>query len=404
MKQTLPYWGREDIEGFIGRPATALGSELRSLVPQLEAVARKYISAIETYHSSATRGEVMRSLAEVVEHSDNRLAGAISILGMDATRALMGRFPNAFLRFTGIDGDQHLAWIVDDEAVAHATFKSRMALQSLSGQPNLLKVRLQRTGIDFFNLGEEAEARAYLAAVASVDPALVRELVGSTIELLTEVFDLHDPGNARNIKVLDGARANADWQLMSLILDLVWPMERGELHSSKMNDLRELVNGVVRYVWGETRSRRGAPSRKDDGGKEEGDLLFDSMLLSGVLTLRHQIYSLIQALKDIEGRMQRLGNKFGDVVVRLDKIAYYPLLDWKRELERRLLFGDYRPKNPGVRRYTGEVVATPLMPRFKKDDDAVTRTLALIEAASPLVKGGRNTETDPAVLKQAFSI
>jgi len=403
MKQALPYWSLENLEVFIAESATALGLKPRFLAVQLESIAKEYIAAIENYRDSATRGEVVRSLAEVIELPDNRLPGAISILGMDATRALMGRFPNAFLRFTGIDGDQHLTWVVDDEAIALATFKSRMALQSLSGQPNLIKVKLQRTGIDFFNLGEEDKVRAYLAAVASFDPGLVREVVGSTIKLLTDVFELH-PGNARNIKVLDGARANVDWQLINLILDLVWPMERGEFHSRKMKHLRELVNGVVRYVWGETRPRRGAPSREDDGGEKEGNLLFDSMLLSGVLTLRHQINSLTQALEDIEPRIRGLDNEFGDIVTRLDTIAYYPLLDWKRELERRLLFGDYRPKSPGVRRYTGEVVTTPLMPRFKKHDDAVTRILALIEAASPLVKGGRNTEKDPAVLKHAFPI
>lgn len=408
MNQKLPCCDREALESYISASAIALGFEPKKLTQNLEAVAKQYIFAIENYRNSSTRGEVLQSLADVLERPDHRLAAAISILKLDATRALMGRFPSSFMRYVGMDGNQHIAWVADDEAIAVALFKSKMALQSLSGQPNLIKAQLQRTGICCFNIGEEAEARAFYGVLADIDPAFFREHVGAMIELLTDIFALQDSSDARNIRVLDGARANTDWQLIGLILDIVWPMESGEFHSRKMTHLRELVNGVVRYVWGETRPRRGAPpTKRDDVGEKDGELLFDPMLLSAVLTLRHQINSLIEAVKDIERRMRlmwRLGTDIGDVVLRLEKVAYYPLLDWKRELERRLLFGDYRPKNPNVRRYTGEVVITPPMPKFKKIDDATTRTLALIEAASPLVKGGRDMERDSAILARAFSI
>lgn len=404
MSQNLPCADRDALESFISASAMALGFEPKALTQKLEAVGKQYIFAIENYRNSSTRGAVLQSLADVLERPDYKLASAISILDRDATHALMGRFPSSFMRYIGMDGNQHIAWVADDEAIAVALFKSKMALQSLSGQANLLKVKLQRTGIGGFDIGKEAEARACYGALADMDPGFVREHVAAMIELLTEIFELQDSSDARNIKLLDGARANTDWQLIGLILDIVWPMERGEFHSKKMEHLRELVNGVVRYVWGETRPRRGAPTKRDDGREKDGELLFDPMLLSGVLTLRHQINSLTQALKAIERRMQTLERECGDVVTHLYKIAYYPLLDWKRELERRLLFGDYRPKNANVRRYTGEVVITPPMPKFKKIDDATTRTLALIEAASPLVKGGRDMERDAAILARAFSI
>lgn len=411
MMKKMPYHPFEQLQESIETPAKELGWESLDLLPELTLISIDYIKAIEDYQKSATRGEVLRSLTEVLERPDQKLAGGIAILGREAIQAMLGRFPNAFARYTDVHGNDHLTWIANDDAIMRAAFKSRMALQSRLNQSTLVRIEIHRTGFEPWQFNDERSARSHLQATAETDPALMRQLIRHTINFLTKVFQFGDTRGGRNTKILDGARANADWQLFNLILNVIWPIERGELHSTKMMPVRDIINGVMTYVWGD-KPKRGKGNRirdrKEGLNNEENGLFFDNNLFSNVLTLRHQINSLACAIEKLDRKFMEIDGSrdaFHDAgrhLIALDRLAINPLRDWKNELERRLLFGDYRPHERGIRRPTGEILPIPAVPRFRKAMTEYERLRALIEAALPLVKGEQGMEEDKRLLESVF--
>jgi hypothetical protein len=414
MTNKMPYYTLEELRDLIKNPAKELGWKPQDLVPKLEIISTKYIKAIDSYREAETRGEILRSLNEILQESDEALTGITSNLPVEAIQALMGAFPNTLVHYTDIKSHDHVAWVANDDAIMKASFQSRMALQSQRNEPNLVRVELHRAGSGIFKQGDEDFFQSCLVSIAEVDPAQLRQLAQHTIDSLTKVFQFDATSNGRNTNVLDGVRANADWQLYELILDEIWPMENGELHSKSMQPVRDIINGVMIYVWGTEKPKRGKGNKITDakeGVKSEDEGLFlDKAILSNVLTLRHQINSLSRALEiatrrfgEIEASRNSLDNP-GPSLNAVDRLVLYPLQDWVKELKRRLEFGDYRPHDRGIRRPTGEILPTPRMPKFKKKTTEHERMHALIEAAAPLVKGGRASDKEKRLLDKAFSV
>lgn len=97
-------------------------------------------------------------------------------------------------------------------------------------------------------------------------------------------------------------------------------------------------------------------------------------MLSTILTYRHQINTLREAVKYVEKRKFALEATHPyprpehviQRILRLEARAFYPLLDWRRELEARLRLGDYRTSDAGVRRPTGGIYALPGVPTMMK--------------------------------------
>lgn len=409
----MQYVSLDGLRYLIEAPARELGWEPGDLMPKLAIISEEYVKAIELYRKSKTRGEILRSLTEILHESDRAIAGLVSNLPVEAIQAMMGAFPNTLAHYTDIKSHDHVAWVANDDAIMKAAFQSRMALQSLRDEPNLVRVELNRTGREIFDQGDEDIFRSCLLSIVEVDPSQVRHLAQDSIESLTKVFQFHEAGGGRNTSVLDGARANADWQLYNLLLDEIWPIENGELHSAKMQPMREILNAVMTCVWGNEKPKRGKGNkivdkneRAANGGK---DYFFDKALFSAVLTLRHQINSLSRALEIADRRfavVQASRETFDDpgtILNALDRLALYPLRDWMNELKRRLKFGDYRPHDRQIRRPTGEIVRTPPMPKFRKATTEHERMHALIGAATPLIKGKRDPEKEKRLLAKAFS-
>jgi len=411
-KKKMPCFPLEYLQDMIESPAKELGWDSPTLFRHLAAISMEYMEVVEQYQMSATRGEILRSLSEVLERPDQKLADAIAILRLEAIDAMIGRFPTAFARYKDVEGNNHLAWITNDEAVIRAAFKNRMARQSRLNKPNMVKLERHRTGLESVYFQDEESVRSHLRDIAKTDPAAMRRFLRHTIDILTDVFQFGDSRGGRNTKVLDGIRANADWRLFNLVLDVIWPIERGELHSTKMGPVKDILHGVLIYIWGDKPKRgKGNKISEKMEGVQNGDngLAFDNNLFSNVLTLRHQINSLSCALEISERKFMEIERSRGachDAGTRLnalDRLVIYPLRDWKNELERRLAFGDYRPHDPRIRRPTGDLLLTPRMPKFRKVATQYERLHALIEAASPLVKGEQCTDDEKCFLTSVFS-
>lgn len=409
----MPHYMLSDLHANLDGPADELGWKRWDLKRKIEIISTQYIEAIRNYQEAKTRGEILHSLKDVVQKSDETLTNAISILHVEAIQAMMGLFPNALAHYTDVESGDHLAWVTNDDDVMKAAFQSRMALQSQRGEPNLIRVEMNPTGHGVFGRGDEDIFRSCLIAIAEVDPDQIRQLAQDTIESLVKVFQFANEKDGRNTRILDGVRANADWQLYNLILDEVWPMENGELHSTRRKPILAILEAVMTYVWGDEKPKRGKGNRiwgkKGKPRTVDKTVLYDPALFSAVLTLRHQINSLSCALEIVNRRFAEIDaaretfDEAAGLLNALDRLALYPLRDWMNELRRRLQFGDYRPHNRSIRRPTGEIVRTPAMPKFRKATTEQERLHALIEAAAPLVGGVPASRSDKMLISKAFS-
>lgn len=409
----MPYYPSDILRSLIQGPAKELGWKPWDLLRRLEVIAAGYVEAILNYREAKTRGEILHSLTDVLQKSDEKLKRGIGILSVETIQAMMGFFPNTLARYTNPENHDHIAWVANDDAIMEATFQNRMALQSRRNEPTLVRVEIGRVGCGIFGRGDEDIYRHYLGAIADVDPGQVRELVRDTIQSLIRVFQFSDGTGGRNTRVLDGARANADWQLFNTILDEVWPIENGELYPTKRKPIRSILNAVMIYVWGEEKPKRGKGNGlPDKNGRRrvvDKTFFFDKGMFAAVLTLRHQINSLRRALEIVDRRFAEIQRSretiedAGALLNAVDRIAHYPLTDWVNELERRLQFGDYRAYNGSIRRPTGEILRTPGVPKFRKTTTEYERMHALIEAAAPLIGGGNASRKDKRLLSKAFS-
>lgn len=180
-----------------------------------------------------------------------------------------------------------------------------------------------------------------------------------------------------------------------MILDNLWPIGNGKIHARKMEPLRNIINAVVLYATADRKKKKGRGASSTELNGEDGDngLLFDANFLSAVLTLRSQISMLNQMLRFIEPRLLDLANPEKYPLPsrrsrseRLYRRLFYPLLDWRRELERRLQFGDYRSYSKSVRRPTGPSLQTPDMPKTNMKMSNARIAIRLMHATQILAK------------------
>lgn len=385
----MPY-SMEDLEAGIASGALAFGRSPTALAARMAKIAEKYRSVLETHTSSSTRGAVLRALSETLERPDGKLEGALKILPDEAFRALVGQHPISSYAHS-IESEASTApWLMNSNKITVATMKARQARRSTSAG---LKLQLSELEI-YPNMDTDQWQleKGKLLRLAREDPHVLRLIVQNTINELTRAFQVEGQRGGLNVKVVGNTAPSPDWLLFNMVLDNLSPISSGEIHSSKMEPLRTIINAVVVYATGgkKTKRGRGASSAEEDGGN---GLLFDRNFLSAVITLRSQIFLLNRTIKFIEPRLLALADpeKYPPPsrrsrFERLNRRLFYPLLDWRRELERRLQFGDYRPYSDRVRRPTGPALQTPNIPITNAEMSNARIAILLMHAARILAK------------------
>lgn len=377
---------RGDAEVFGHRPARLAG--------QLDRIATDYVAALAVHAASPTRGAILNDLDYVLQGDREGLPRRIGILGEEALSAAVGRYPGPGMKLQGID-DFNDVMVPDKVELGVAAIKKMIAVRSRKKAPTLFKAQSTQTGLEQYWSKDQETVRQRLQRLAAKLPDAVKAAFMRTETMLKETFQLGDSAEGRNAKVDAGFVPPCDWQLMNRILDLIWPIEKGQMHSSRMRHARSIIEQTIIYARGEDApATQAAHIRTSDLvsiGEEDAErdrcYRFSETWFSTVLTYRHQVDTLRRAVKFIEKRKMMLQDgpypapePIRTRLERLDRLAFYPLLDWRRELERRLGEADYRTADESVRRPTGGVFGVPNIPRFKRDTPQAIVALTLIHA------------------------
>ncbi|MGW9232524.1 hypothetical protein ACWGPT_16820 [Pseudorhizobium sp. NPDC055634] len=387
----------EDLQAGITGDAEIFGFSAEGLARRLAFIAEKYVIALDVHVASRTRGAVLNDIAYVANGDEAEIGRRAGILEGEALAAAFGAYPNAAVKLHGIDEYQDV-YVPDSADLGVAAIKKMFAVRSRKNVPVLFKAEGLRTGLEEFWAEDRPTALERLQALAQAVPGLVKTALARAEALLKHTFQVGDGAEGRNQRVVVGVSQPADWQLMSEIFDVIWPIEKGQMHSSKMAHARNIIDQTIIYVRGEDERTKGGTrvgrtgllsigARDDDRDRRH---LFSETWFSTILSYRHQINTLRQAVKFIEKRKQELqripvsGSSDQTVrlarLERLDRVAFYPLLDWRRELERRFREADYRTADVTVRRPTGGVFGLPDVPKLKTGMSQAQIAIRLIHA------------------------
>jgi hypothetical protein len=351
------------------------------VAPALLAVSQDYSFHVAEAARLGTRSDVLitlHELEELQELSAKRRELRLLAVSETAIRSLCGLFPSSMITVEEFGGCSDGFRMIDDLDAIVSAFKSNVAHRSIANVPLVGKVRGDATALAALAREDIARARKALIEWAKQAPASFAEHVRATISTQEETFQVAGQAGGRNVRLDETVTANADWRLIDEVLNILWPIEKGMLHARHRRSLVEILTQTKSFSGVKAVSKRHDP---DDRG------YIDPNIVSAVLTLRHQINSLNRSLHLLETLRAFLQGRddFSEIAwkreERLDRVAFYPLLDWRRELQRRLRHGDYRAWNDQIRRATGPVFKVPEMPVFNKRMNLLRRTLMLIHAA-----------------------
>lgn len=389
-----------DLEGAIAGDAKEFGTSPRALTEQLRFVAMDYLILERDYAASQTRGNVLKSLASVTEGNLETIGLRGFGLEGDALAAVCGQYPAASVKLHGVEDyqDVYVPRRLDLEVAA---FKKMAAVHTRKNVPVLFKAEGMGTGLEEAQAPDAMTSRERLKAQGEASPALFAEAITHAETLLKHTLQVGDGPSGRNLKMVDHVEAPPKWEMINRVLDLIWPLENGPMHASKMKCARNIVNQVIIYVFEGAEESRQRVKRRDglitrDDDSDEQDFRFDPGMLSTILTYRHQINTLRKAVKYVEKRRFALEAAYPDArpehviqrILRLDAKVFYPLLDWRRELEARLRLGDYRTSDGSIRRPTGGIYAVPGVPTMTKGLSQAAIVARLVRAWRVFLKHG----------------
>lgn len=367
----------KDLTTGITGDAEKFGFTPRELADQLQFVAIDYVIAQRDHQSSTIRGTVLKNLQYVLDGDENSIGRRITILDDDAIEACFGQYPSSLLKLHGT-GEYSDVFVPAHQELEVAAIKKMAAARFRSGQPGLFKAESQPTGLERFGQCDRAEKISILQSLAAEDVPSLKKLLQRVVQNLKNTFQINDGQGGRNQRVNAGFVSPADWQLINGVLDIIWPIDNGQMHSHMMKHARKIIEQVIIYV-------------KHDPEvippTTEREYLFDSGWFSSILTYRHQINTLRRAVLFIEQRILELEappDRSTDTVERrLERLrlkAFYPLHDWFTELKRRLNEADYRTGTENVRRPTGGIIGFSDVPRLKKGLPQSAIALKLLHA------------------------
>lgn len=416
----------EDIDPY----ATAFGLSASKLAMDLRFIAMSYIVSKAEYEAWPTSGSIMKDIAQAINATDQKIGLRAAGLLDETLAALFGRFPNSNLKFEEAGDGGHL-YIPDDLNLLVAAAKKQTAIRSrmaASSTKNLdpckpeasafFKVEGTNTGLERFGSNDFEKLREILKDLGKSHPQELRAAMQRAAETLEKALLLEDP-SGRNRGVVVGLIPPPDWRMMNEVFDLVWPIESGQISPVNMNHLKMIMAHLMVYIYGPdvepvTKSRKNKQglitiaSDDDDEHDTGANHLFGAKRLEIVKRYRHQVNTLRTAVKFLEERKMELQQvdypapeHIRKRLERFDRRAFYPLLDWRRELDRRLYEGDYRSANDNIRRATGPVFRLPDVPNYLHNHSQAQIALILIRAwhdfGQPKVAWNKGKKMPPRV-------
>jgi hypothetical protein len=398
----------EGLETGVEGNAEKFGLKPAALSKKLAPIGDRYAVAKKKYQKSPTRGAVLNAIAEALEVGDSFFADALGKLESVALRAALGIYPNSGIRLQGGDAAPDVS-VPERPDLEVSAIKKMAAAKARSGGPTLYNAEIRYPALSWLWSDDEQETRERLREFAHANLESSRILVREAYQQLEKTFQVEEGEGGRNQKVADGLISPADWRMMNEVMDLIWPIENGKLNPQRMEDVRRIVEQVVIFALGEKgaegnkmKPKMKMKVKKTEKEKIEQSYSFSEAAFSMIMSLRHQINTLRRAVKFIEKRKMEL-NASDSMEEhhlrreeRLDRVAFYPLLDWRRELERRLREADYRVWDKTVRRVTGGSLSFPEVPRYQKSLPQSMIALKLIHAlknhSSAMASGGEGAE------------
>lgn len=200
--------------------------------------------------------------------------------------------------------------------------------------------------------------------------------------------------------------AHAGWRLIDEVLDVVWPVERGEPRPGEREAIASVVRETIVFAnvhnrretkaCGAARSSKGHDTKRLVGEQRErdevanaGNLMVNDDHVKKLIALRSGIQKLDavlfdldrRALIDLEPRSDTDENARQELSeLRSDIEA---LQSWRRELVQRRERGDYERVKSTEPRATGARVALPRMPQVKAetladDEEAIAKIVAAV--------------------------
>ncbi|MDF1607541.1 hypothetical protein PZ897_05075, partial [Hoeflea sp. YIM 152468] len=399
-----------DAEIFGYKPAT--------LASFLVDAADNFRFAMALHRGSVTRGNLLNQLTGLDIDDHETFGRKVGNLSGEAQDSLLGKtpYPGLQLRGTAADGDiynVHVAGGADREVFA---IKKMWASHARRNLPTMVGAKRDRTGLESLWGEHWKSASQYLLSAAKQQPVLMKMALRNVVDKIKRAFHLEDnDAGGRNQKVISGIVEPLDWRLVNEVLNVIWPLENGQMHWSKMSHARQIIDQVIIYALGEEgailrRKKLKRPGPKSKGPKKEDrGHLFAEYVFSTCLTYRHQLNTLQGCVEYMDARMFALGrvdNKSTGLVCRVNRQyahIYYPLKDWMNEIRRRLKEGDYRPGDESVRRVTGDYLGYPDVPTVNKDlpqpqtTGRLIRALRIYEAKKvPVNKGVTGSPARPS--------
>jgi hypothetical protein len=347
-----------------------------------------YLILERDYAASKTRGKVLKDIVNVMEGNPETIGLRGFGLEGDALAAACGQYPTASIKLHGIEDYQDV-YVPGRLDIEVAAFKKMAAVHTRKNAPVLFKAEGMGTGLEEAHAPDTLTSQEKLKALGAASPALFAEAITRAENLLKHTLQVGDGPSGRNLKMADHVDAPPKWKLINRVLDLIWPIEKGPMHWRTMKKVRNIINQVFIYIF-ETAEESGQRVKKSNGlitrDEDEEDYRFDIGILSTILTYRHQVNTLRRAVKFLERRKlalqahETMPDHIWRRLERLDRMAFHPLLDWWRELERRLRDGDYRTSDESVRRPTGGVFAVPDVPKLRVELSQAQIAIRLIHA------------------------
>jgi len=403
------------LEMGIGSDAREFGYTPRALAEQLRFVAMDYLILERDYAASQTRGNVLKSIANVTEGNPETIGLRGFGLEGDALAAVCGQYPTASVKLHGVE-DYEDIYVPGRLDLEIAAFKKMAAIHARKSAPVLFKAENMGTGLEGAQAPDALTSKEKLKALGEASPVQFAEAIAHAEALLKRTLQVGDGAAGRNLKMADHVEAPPKWKLINRVLDLIWPLEKGPMHWRTMAKVRNIINHVIIYVFEtdeESRLRAKKSERLISLGTDSDneDFRFDPGMLSTILTYRHQVNTLREAVKYVEKRkfvieaahpyprpehvIQR--------ILRLEAKVFYPLLDWRRELEARLRLGDYRTSDAGVRRPTGGIYAVPGVPTITKGLSQAAIVARLVRAWRVFLREGPKAPPNKGVRKKPAS-
>lgn len=388
MDYPEPVGALEDLEASVSDAARVLPSLKgleKELCNELRGAASDYLLHLAEEDTSPTVATVLNELQRLSNamKEGGRIRGQ-ERLHPQTGRALAGLFPAAQGRIIEIGSGKIAAPLILQDDEFATTLKSLTAWGYQNGQVALFVVRRPSTehlgalasiGIWY---GEEPDfpvkREDIRQAVKSGLASSLKEAFDFTIRRVRDTFCLEEGDKPGTKDIRRALQATAKWEVAAdvgrALTDLGLRMLSGDSH----NVARDLVDATIVYA-------TNSPPEHTAVCKE---LIKKAFSITVQIAILYETTGVVdERILNIQAELETRGDTHRRSKI-LYGLAFYPLLDWRRELERRLKYGDYRPDDNKLRRPSGPVVIIPNWPHIDDRWSVSRKLIRLKHASKPL--------------------